>query len=219
MKLPFTLEEFLKVFREYNQWAWPLQILFNLLGLVALLLTLRQEKIRGRIISLILAFLWYWMGLVYHIFYFSPINPAAYGFGAAFILQGFLFLYAGVFKSQLQFQLTKSISSLAGIVFLIYALLLYPVLSFLNGHPYPESPTFGLPCPTTIFTFGILLFVTGKIPVLLTIIPFAWALIGTTAAFSLGFWEDLGLLAAALVVGLFLSMRKKSGEGQPGQLA
>jgi hypothetical protein len=39
---------------------------------------------------------WAWMGLVYHIGFFRFINPAALGFGIAFLVQAWLFLVWGV---------------------------------------------------------------------------------------------------------------------------
>lgn len=48
--------------------------------------------------------------------------------------------------------------ALAGIALIADALVLYPVWSAYSGHSYPETATFGLPCPTTIFTIGVLCF-------------------------------------------------------------
>lgn len=83
---------------------------------------------------------------------------------------------------------------------MFYALAMYPVLGGLVGHGYPLGPSFGVPCPTTLFTLGALLWVRPLAPVGLLVIPVAWAVIGTTAAFALGIGEDLGLMLGALVV-------------------
>jgi len=85
------------------------------------------------------------------------------------------------------------------------------VLGYNLGHVYPYSPTFGLPCPTTIFTFGILLFTNEKMPVHLLIIPLLWSVIGFTAAINLIIYEDTGLLIAGLTTFtlLLISNRKK----------
>jgi len=60
-------------------------------------------------------------------------------------------------------------------------------------------PTFGLPCPTTIFTIGLLMFACSPVPRSVFVVPVLWSLVGATAAFSLGVWQDLGLVAAAAV--------------------
>lgn len=93
-----------------------------------------------------------------------------------------------------------------------FALVGYPLAGEMLGHRYPAAPTFGLPCPTTIFTLGVLLMTTPVLSRLQVIAPLLWALIGTTAAFVLGVVQDLALIAAALA-GLWLlgSHRPPSG--------
>jgi hypothetical protein len=84
------------------------------------------------------------------------------------------------------------------------------VLGHLFGHIYPKSPTFGLPCPTTIFTFGLLLWTDKKIPKYVLVIPFLWSIVGFSAAVNLKVYEDFGLLVAGIIgtVLILLSERK-----------
>ena len=95
---------------------------------------------------------------------------------------------------------------------MLYALLIYPVLGSMLGHVYPQSPTFGLPCPTTIFTFGILLWTDKQVPIPVLIIPFLWSIIGFTAALSLGITEDTGLLIAGVVSTLLIVLRNRAAK-------
>jgi hypothetical protein len=62
----------------------------------------------------------------------------------------------------------------------------------------------GLPCPTTIFTFGLLLRSGRSVPLYVLPVPIAWSLLGFSAAYSLGIWEDVGLLLAGLIGGFLL---------------
>jgi hypothetical protein len=87
---------------------------------------------------------------------------------------------------------------IAGHMLIAYALVGYPLVSAMLGREFPEMPTFGLPCPTTIFTLGMLAFLSAPFPRYVFVIPIAWALIGSQAAFLLGVYEDLGLLVAGL---------------------
>ncbi len=87
MKLPFTIEQFFEIFAQYNRDVWPMQVVIYILAIAALVLALRETKYSNRVISTILAFLWLWIGLVYHLSYFSTINGAAYVFGGLFIIQ------------------------------------------------------------------------------------------------------------------------------------
>lgn len=199
MKFPFSQEEFLNIFRSYNISVFPAQILFYIVAFLCIFLLFKKYKYGSKLISGALALYWIWMGLVYHIMFFSSINKAAYIFGALFILQGILFAASGVFKSCITFSWNKSFFNYAGLVFIAYALFIYPLLGSLSGHQYPKAPTFGLPCPTTIFTFGILLFAGKKVRLPILVIPFLWSIIGFNAALSLSIYEDIGLLAAGIL--------------------
>ena len=171
MKLPFTLEQFLDVFRQYNISIWPMQVLLLVLALLATYFSIFKKPYSDKIIVLILTFLWLWMGIVYHLIYFASINKAAIVFGSLFIIQSLLFFYFGIIKNKLRFQFSLDNYGITGMVLIIFALIGYPLLGYWLGHVYPYSPTFGLPCPTIIFTFGILLFSRSRIPFIIIIIP------------------------------------------------
>jgi hypothetical protein len=172
MNLPFTTEQFLSVFEQYNLAVWPRQIVLNLLGVIAILLAVKKFAISSRLISSILGYLWLWIGVAYHFTYFSVINPAAYAFAVLNIIQGILFLMFGLFYQRLSFHIRPNVYSITGALFILYAMIIYPLLGYAFGHVYPKAPTFGLPCPTTIFTFGLLLWTNIKVPKSILIIPF-----------------------------------------------
>ncbi len=199
MKPPFTVEQFLDVFRNYNQALFPIQIVFYLLSTIVIYQTIKTNKLSSKIISGKLSFLWLWMGIIYHIIFFTATNKLAYLFGALFIIQGFLFLIFGVIKDKLIFYFRKDIYGITGMILMIFAIIIYPLLGYFFGHVYPYSPTFGLPCPTTIFTFGLLLMNIKKCPITILIIPFIWSVIGFMAAFQFGIIEDTGLIVASFI--------------------
>jgi len=212
MKLPFTLEQFLDIFRQYNISVWPIQVVLVILAITATYFSIFKKSYSDKIIVSILAFLWLWIGIVYHLIYFSSINKAAIVFGSLFIIQSLLFFYFGIIKGKLRFQFSLNRYGITGMVLILFALIIYPLLAYWLGHVYPSSPTFGLPCPTTIFTFGILLFSSSRVPVIVIIIPAIWSIIGFSAAVSLGMKEDTWLLIAALIctiMTIYKNMRLK----------
>ena len=209
MTFPFTQEQFLTIFTQYNLAVFPLQIVFIILGIVALWFVVKKSPISDRIILLILIFFWFWMGIVYHILFFSSINPLAYAFGVLFIIEACLLIYLGVIKKQAGFSLTKDMYTLIGLIFIVYAMIIYPVIGTAAGHGYPRLPTFGLPCPTTIFTFGIFLLSDKKFPLPLLVIPLIWSMIGFFAALSLGITEDYMLLVAGVVGTVLIIMKNR----------
>jgi hypothetical protein len=173
--MPFTPEEFLDVFRRYNDEVWPMQWILATVAVGAVILALRGSARNGRIVSGILAGLWLWMAVAYHFAYFATISRTAYVFGALFAGEALLLLLVGVKQNQLGFRVRASVTGVAGACLVMYALLIYPILSHALGHRYPASPTFGLPCATTIFTFGLLLWSDQKVPWRLIVIPAAWS--------------------------------------------
>lgn len=205
MSLPFTRDQFFQVFSRYNEGVMPLQVGLFLLGLSAFsALVVRRGHRSDRVVSAILAGLWAWMGVVYHLLYFTPVNPGARLFGAVFIAQAALFAWTGAVRGRLAFDGEGRWRRIAGHGLIAYALVGYPLLSLMLGREFPETPTFGLPCPTTIFTIGMLAFLSQPFPRYVFVVPIAWALIGGQAAFLLGVPEDLGLLLAGLA-GLWLA--------------
>jgi hypothetical protein len=197
--MPFTIEDFLNVFENYNTTVFPAQIIFNLLAVLCIIYLIKKSWLTSYIINGILSLLWLWTGIVYHILFFSAINKAAYIFGALFIAQSVIFLYTGIIQHKLEYQIRNDFAGMLGWIFIIYSLLIYPILGYIFGHGYPKQPTFGLPCPTTIFTFGILLFASGRIKWYYIFLPLVWSLIGSSAAIKLGILEDTGLFISGTV--------------------
>ncbi len=198
--MPFTEEQFFEVFKRYNLAVWPLHVLFYSLAVAAIFLAIRRKTASAKTITYILSFFWLWMGIAYHFTFFSSINKAAYIFGSLFFVQGILFIIIGVFQKKFSFEFEMNSYGITGLILMVYALFVYPLFGYLQGHVYPYSPTFGLPCPTTIFTLGMLLWTKWRPPFLILIIPFLWSIIGSAAAFSLGIQEDIGLGISGFVV-------------------
>lgn len=211
MKLLFTPEQFFDVFRQYNEVVWPAQIALNLIALVAVGLLIWRWPSSDRAISGILALLWAWTGIAYHLLFFTAINKAAIVFGTVFLLGSGVFLFAGVIKGQLEFTSGNLSHRIAGAALVTFALVIYPILAELLGHGYPAMQTFSLPCPTTIFTIGVLCFLSTPFPRSILVAPILWSAVGSQAAFLLGVYQDLGLLVAGIVAIYLITVARKGG--------
>jgi hypothetical protein len=206
MSLPFDTDQFLAVFAAYNAAIWPAQIVAYALGFAAVGALLTGHPARDRIIFAVLSLLWAWNGLAYQLAFFSPINPAAKVFAALFIVQAALFAAHAVMASDLRFEIRPDWRSIAGLALIVYAVLVYEILSVLAGHGLMQGPLFGVaPCPTTIFTIGLLLLARGRSVVWLSLIPIVWALIGGSAAVLLSIPEDFALAIAGVVLAIRLA--------------
>lgn len=211
--MPFSGEQFFGVFAAYNTAVWPVQWILVALALAMIGLAFSGRKWSDTAIAAGLALLWSWMAVAYHLIHFSTINRAAYIFAALFLLQGLLFAAAAC-RHRLTFTVTWNASGLVAGLFALYALAIYPLLGRWAGHVYPASPTFGAPCPTTIFTFAMLLATKERVPRHLIAVPILWAVVGSSAVFAFGIVEDLGLLIAGCVATVMLR-RRRPGPGRP----
>jgi len=212
MKIPFTVEQFFNIFERYNVAIWPAQIIAYVLGIITLGLALVENRLSSRIISGILAVFWSWMGFFYHIVQFSVINPAGWIFGLFYILQGFLFCLIGTILGRMAFRFTLKPLPIIGGCFILYAMVVYPLLGIRFGHLYPRVPVFGVaPCPTTIFTSGLLLWAIKSVPPYLLVIPLLWSIVGMSAAVNLRVTQDYGLVVAGVLgTALILNQNRKA---------
>jgi uncharacterized protein DUF6064 len=208
--LPFTVEQFLSVFERYNRAIGPAPLFAYALGIAALALACRGGRGASRFALGVLAVFWAFTGGGYHLGFFRAVNPVATLFGAAFLVQAVLYAVAAARPEPLPFRFRPGPRQLVGLAFAAYALVAYPLLGMAAGHVYPRAPMFGVaPCPTTIFTFALLLLAERAVPAWLYAIPFLWSLLGVSAAAQLGIVEDYGLAVAGVVGTVMLAVGRR----------
>jgi len=208
MKLPFSQQQFYDGFTAYHHALWAAPYLLNALALAMVLLLWRAPERAGRWVSLGLAGLWAWQALAYHLAFFWAVNPAAPFFAGVALAASAAFLAVGVLRPGLRFQPGRRRSAWAGLLLVVFALLVYPAIGEWQGPGYPAAPSFGLPCPTTLFTFGILLMAVPPPPRLAVIAPLLWASIGSVAAWALDVVQDFGLFVA-VALGLHMLLHSQ----------
>ena len=204
-----SIEQFFELIKSYNDTFWPLIVLTYLLGIIAIYLAYKKSELSNKIISGILAFFWIWSGLIFWIVTFGPYPFSMFNIsipgiwvvlGIAFIIQGCLFIFYGIYKPSLSYKTEFDSYFYLGLVFILYAMLAFPVIGFFTEHPYPYYPIFGIAsCPITIFTFGMLLWTNKKFNTLLIVFPLTYALIGIIPLFLYGVLADLGLIIVGIV--------------------
>jgi hypothetical protein len=217
MDLPFTRAEFLQIFADYNEAIWPAQFGAAILGLLTISMLFWRPTWADRFITAVLALFWSLMGIGYHWSLFTTINNAAYAFGALFLLAAVIFVVEGVIRNRIRFHLVPGIRGWAAGGLILYAFVIYPVVGLTLTHPFPQTPLFGVaPCPTTIFTLGLLLIAQHPKPLVIGGIPLLWSVIGGSAAVLLDVRLDLGLFAAGIAwVAGFLLRPEPTRNPQP----
>jgi hypothetical protein len=193
-----TEEQLLVVFADYNAQIWPMQIVAYLLGIAGFVLAFRKSSLSNRLIPAILAFFWLWVAFMFWLPSAGQGFAPGYIFAGIFLIQGLLFLIQAL-RPKLVFGYQANPVAWAGIFFVLYALVGYPLFGMLIGHTYPYASPFGLtPCPLVAFTFGVLLLTVQRIPKALLIIPLFYAFSGFLWV-SIGMTEDIGMILSGLV--------------------
>jgi hypothetical protein len=208
--LPFDQRDFFDLFERYNEATWPIQLFAYALGAAAASAIFFRHR-SARVICLgVLASLWAWTAGAYHWLFFTSINPLATVFGALFATQAVIFAVAATQRKP-AFAVRTRMATVIGWSLIGYAAVLYPAINAALGHGYPAGPSLGVtPCPLVIFTFGIFLLSTWRVPWLAFVIPVIWSVVGGSAALLLGVVTDLALPVAA-AMSLALNTQKPSG--------
>lgn len=198
--MPFTTEQFFEVFRSYNTIVFPFQVLILALGILLVFLVRKESSFVSSFIKSYLLFLWLWIGIIYHIMFFTTINKAAYIFGALFVVQGLLFFVEFFIRNKFELIFENKRITYIGFALLIFGAIVYPIIGLTLGKPIEYSIILGLPCPSVIFTIGIMIFLRKNLSKYLLIIPVLWAFIGFFAAIKFGVYQDIALPVSAFIV-------------------
>ena len=198
--MPFTAEQFFDAFSRYNEGAWPVHLMLILAAVVAAVTAFLYPR-RSGLVMATLVMLWVWMATAYHLLVFAALTPVGFAFAALFFVEAMIIGRHAFLTGRLTLETNPGVAArMTGLAFVLYALAGYPLIAVLLGQRYPEFPTFGLPCPTTIFTFGILMWCVRPVPWSVLVVPALWSVIATSSAIEFGIGEDFALLPVALVV-------------------
>lgn len=205
----YRLEDFLlfsprvywRLFELHNAAVWPLQILALLLGALVLAFVLRPCKGSDRLIAAVLAAAWIFVGWVFLMIRFEPVNWAVVYVMPAFMLQALLLVLLGSVTRHLRFRAGKRPPEIVGLALFIYALFLHPFAAPLFGRPFEAAEVVGIaPDPTAIATLGLLLTVsTTRLTWLLMPVPLAWCLISAATLLAMNATDAWVLFAAASI--------------------
>lgn len=225
MRLPFTRPEFLGVFAAYNRAVWPAALLLWIAAAAIAIALLSRRPPAGRTVAAFLALMWLWTGVVYHAIFFRRVNVLAPSFAFFFVLEAGLLAGIGAFGRKARVEgrgprrlpepgfrlaLRTRWRAAAGAAFLAAALL-YPFAALAAGERWPRTPGFGVPCPTVLFTVGVLLRSELPFRELVEAIPLLWCVVGGSAAVLLAMPVDFSLWAAgvALVADIAAERRRR----------
>jgi hypothetical protein len=153
--LMFSPRTYWRLIELYNRDFWPLHAATLVAGIAALGLAVSRSAAAQRVMVLLLATTWLWVGWAFHWQRYATINWAAQYVALAFAAQAVLLLGLGLQRNREA--VANATWRLAGWL-LASAGVLYPLVAPLAGRPWAQAEVFGMaPEPTALLTLGVLM--------------------------------------------------------------
>ena len=192
--VPFSAEVYWRLIERYNAELWPMHLLSLALGAGVIWLLFRPRPWSARVIALVLALAWAWIGWRFIGGVYAQVHVVADGIVWAFWAQAGLLLILG-----LPAGLEARMGDVVDRAIAVASIALYPVLPFMTGRPMTQAEIFGIsPDPTALATLGLAAVAAyGLRAVVLMVIPLGWTLFSGLTLVTLGAPEGWVLLAGA----------------------
>jgi uncharacterized membrane protein YwaF len=196
----FTPETYFRLFELYHRDWWPMQLVCLAMAVVILLCLWLRPARGGRVIAILLAASWGWVGWAFLHLRFAPIHWVANWYAVAFFLQALLLFIYGVSRRGMEFETGNTVRTGIGVVVLLFALLVMPATAHLSGREWMQAELFAMtPDATALATLGLLLLAKGRVAVLLVVIPVAWCFVTGATLWVLEAPEAMILPAGAML--------------------
>ena len=206
----FTPETYFRLFEFYHRDWWPIQLVCLAMAVVILLCLRLKSGWGGRLIAILLAASWAWVGWAFLHLRLAPIHWIADWYAVAFVLQALLFFVSGILPRGLELETGNSMRVYIGVFVLLGALLAMPVTALLTGRDWMQAELFAMtPDATVLATLGLLLGI-GRAAVWLMVIPVAWCLVSGTTLWVLEAPEAMILPVGAMltIASMFMPLRQ-----------
>lgn len=176
--LLFSPRAYHRLFELHNDAVWPAPILMLVLGVGICGLVILKPPGHGRIVSVVLASIWLFVGWAFVFDRYASINWAITYVVPLFGLQAMLLMIVGAVRTAPTYALRRELPSVMGLAFLVFAVAAYPTLAPLQGRPWMAAEVFGIaPDPTALATLGLALIDRSRHRALLAPVPALWLLL------------------------------------------
>ena len=213
MQLPYSLEVYVASMAAYNA-AWlPVVLLAGLLAVPACAVAFypagRMGNWGSRFVAGYLAAAWIWVGAAHQFGMMAGLNFMAPVYGAAWLGQGILLAWTGLYLGRLRFAFGRGLPAALAMTLILFGLLLYPLGWLAVGHDWRALPVVGTaPDPTAIVTVALLSAAGNRPPLWLFPVPLAWAGVSGVTAYMLEHPADYGV-SMAIVIAFALALYRR----------
>lgn len=204
--LLFAPRAYWRLFELHNEAVWPLPLVTLPLGIGALTLALLRPRHHARLVAILLAILWAFIGWSFLWQRYATINWAAAYVAPLFGLQSLLLLIFGGVLDRISPD-ERALRRFSGSLLVTLALA-FPLLAPLFGRPWQAAEAFGIaPDPTAIATLGFLLLARHRQAMLLYPIPLLWCLASSVTLWAVDDPQAWVPFSAAALTTLAVSHR------------
>ncbi len=176
--LLFAPRVYYRLIALHNEAVWPLHILMAALGLAIIYRLIMPSVASMRVLAVILGAVWLWVGWSFVWERYATINWAVAYVAPLFAVQALLLLGLALDGRGPARLALGSVSGMAIIGLLIFAIAGYPLIAPLMGRDWTASEAFGIaPDPTAVATLAILALCQGRMGAAAMILPTLWCVI------------------------------------------
>ena len=186
----------------YNNSIFPFQIITLIIAVILTYFLFAKPSAKAnKLMKAYLAFTYAWIGVVFQFIFAPPEFRLVFLISRVGLIVVALLFVIDIFVGKIEFELPKTWwKKYLTLFWVVFAFVLYPLIEWALGHPYPEVPLFGvLFCPTTIFSIALL---AGAIPnvdkKVFVLLSVAAIFTGISAPISYHIYVDFMLLAAGI---------------------
>ena len=203
----FTPETYFRLFEIYHREWWPVQLACLAMAVVMLLCLWLKSTWGGRVIAILLAASWTWVGWAFLHLRFAPIHWGANWYAVAFFLQALLLFIYGISRRGVELETGNTVRASIGVFVLLGALLVMPATAYLTGRDWMQAELFAMtPDATALATIGLLLIAKDRVAVWLVVIPVAWSFVTGATLWALEAPEALTMPAIATLTIVLMLM-------------
>jgi hypothetical protein len=181
--LMFSPRVYFRQIESYNVGLFPLQIVMVIVGVGLIGLVLRGRQNDRRLVAIVLAALWLFVGWAYLWSRLSNINWAAVHATFGFVGQAMLTVGLCVRATNQERSVRQKIP---GLIVAAIAILFYPALSLLGGNGAGSAEVFGvMPNPTVVATIGLLAANSQRYDFVLFVVPSLWCVASSVTLYTM----------------------------------
>ena len=120
---------------------------------------------------------------------------------------------SGTIFQRLTFRFELKPLPIIGACFILYAIVIYPLLGISFGHSYPKAPyVWCCSLSNNDIHFWIIVWATKPVPIYVLVIPFLWSIVGMSAAVNLRVPQDYGLVVAGVLGTVLILIRNRKAK-------